>query len=254
MSRVIVRFTLASAMLLMIAAATSAQTQTTSTETKSFEVIAVQGNDLVVKLPEGTRELTVPEDFRFTVDGQQVSVHDLKPGMKGTATITTKTTMHPVYVTQVKNGTVRQVSGSSIIVQTDEGFKSFTQGDVEKRGVKIIKNGQPAELSDFHTGDQLSATIVTEKPPRVVTEKAVNATTARSAPPDAAASAPAASSAPAKSSASASSEPAAGTAGTSAPAHKLPKTASPLPLVALAGIVSLAIALALATRRRSLPR
>lgn len=249
MSRVIVRFTLASAMLLMIAAATSAQTQTTSTETKSFEVIAVQGNDLVVKLPEGTRELTVPEDFRFTVDGQQVSVHDLKPGMKGTATITTKTTMHPVYVTQVKNGTVRQVSGSSIIVQTDEGFKSFTQGDVEKRGVKIIKNGQPAELSDFHTGDQLSATIVTEKPPRVVTEKAVNATTARSAPPDAAAS-----SAPAKSSASASSQPAAGTAGTSAPAHKLPKTASPLPLVALAGIVSLAIALALATRRRSLPR
>jgi len=251
MSRVIVRFTLASAMLLMIAAATSAQTQTTSTETKSFEVIAVQGNDLVVKLPEGTRELTVPEDFRFTVDGQQVSVHDLKPGMKGTATITTKTTMHPVYVTQVKNGTVRQVSGSSIIVQTDEGFKSFTQGDVEKRGVKIIKNGQPAELSDFHTGDQLSATIVTEKPPRVVTEKAVNATTARSAPSDAAAS-----SAPAKSSASASasSPPAAGTAGTSAPAHKLPKTASPLPLVALAGIASLAIALALAARRRSAAR
>jgi hypothetical protein len=249
MSRVIVRFTLASAMLLMIAAATSAQTQTTSTETKSFEVIAVQGNDLVVKLPEGTRELTVPEDFRFTVDGQQVSVHDLKPGMKGTATITTKTTMHPVYVTQVKNGTVRQVSGSSIIVQTDEGFKSFTQGDVDKRGVKIIKNGQPAELSDFHTGDQLSATIVTEKPPRVVTEKAVNATTARSAPPDAAAS-----SAPAKSSASASSQPAAGTAGTSAPAHKLPKTASPLPLVGLAGIASLAIALALAARRRSVAR
>jgi hypothetical protein len=249
MSRVIVRFTLASVMVLMIAAATSAQTQTTSTETKSFEVIAVQGNDLVVKLPEGTRELTVPEDFRFTVDGQQVSVHDLKPGTKGTATITTKTTMHPVYVTQVKNGTVRQVSGSSIIVQTDEGFKSFTQGDVEKRGVKIIKNGQPAELSDFHTGDQLSATIVTEKPPRVVTEKAVNATTARSAPPAAAAS-----SAPAKSSASASSQPAAGTAGTSEPAHKLPKTASPLPLVALAGIVSRALALALATRRRSVAR
>ena len=33
---------------------------TTTTETKKFEVIAVDGNQLVVKLPEGTRELTVP--------------------------------------------------------------------------------------------------------------------------------------------------------------------------------------------------
>jgi len=42
---------------------------TTTTETNAVELIAVTGHDLV-KLPEGTKELTVPEDFRFTVDGR----------------------------------------------------------------------------------------------------------------------------------------------------------------------------------------
>ncbi len=174
MSRAVARLVLAAVAVVFAAAGvTSAQT---TTETKTFEVIAVQGNDLVVKLPEGTKELTVPEDFRFTVDGQQLSVHDLKPGMKGTAMVTTKTTLHPVTVTEVKNGTVQQVSGPTIIVKTAEGFKMFTEGDVDKRGVKIMRNGEPAQLSDFRAGDKLSATIITEMPPRVVTEKEVSAT------------------------------------------------------------------------------
>ena len=101
--------------------------------------------------------------------------------MKGTAVVTTKTTLVPVTVTEVKNGTVRQVNGPTIIVQTPEGFKMFTQSDVNKRGVKIIKDGQPAELSDFRAGDTLSATIVTTMPPKVITEKQVNASLARAA-------------------------------------------------------------------------
>ena len=241
MARAFLRLTLAGAVLVTTAALCSAQTTTTTTDTKSFQVIEVQGNDLIVKLPEGTRELTVPEDFKFTVDGQPLSVHDLKPGMKGTATVTTKTTLHPVTVTEVKNGTVKQVTGSSMIVQTADGFKSFTQGEIDKRGVKIFKDGQPAEISDFHTGDRLTATIITEKPPRVVTEKAVNAALARE---NAGASASSAAG-------SASTQSSAGTAGASADSpRKLPKTASQLPFVGLIGLVSLAIALGLAARRR----
>ena len=67
---------------------------TTSSETKNFEVLAVDGNTLVVRLPEGTRELTVADDFRFTVNGQQLSVRQLKAGMKGTATVTTQDDGH----------------------------------------------------------------------------------------------------------------------------------------------------------------
>ena len=183
--------------LCLTAGVALAQTTTSSSETKTFEVLAVDGNVLVASLPEGTREITVPEDFRFTVNGQPLSVRQLKAGMKGTAVITTKTTVTPVTVTQVKSGTVMQNSGSSIIVRTDEGIKMFTQGDADKRGVRIMKDGQPAQISDLRQGDQLTAVIVTSKPPRVVTEKEVAATLAKAAP-----GAPAASSASSASAAS----------------------------------------------------
>ena len=81
--------------------------QTTSkVDVRNFEVIAVDGNTLVVRDERGTNELTVPADFRFTVDGKKMSVSELKPGMKGTATVTTTTTVKPVFVTEVKEGVV----------------------------------------------------------------------------------------------------------------------------------------------------
>src|SRR5687768_17778358 len=116
------RMILAMGAVVCIAAGVSAQQTTTTSQTKQFEVIAVEGNQLVVRLPEGTREMAVPDDFRFDVDGKQLSVRELKPGMKGTAAITTKTTVTPVTVTEVKNGTVMQASGASIIVRTDDGI------------------------------------------------------------------------------------------------------------------------------------
>ncbi len=134
---------------------------------------------LIVNLPEGTREINVPAGFMFTVNGQQLTVGQLKPGMKGTATITTKTTVTPVTVTEVKSGTVMQSSGNSIIVRTGDQVKMFTQGDIDKRGVKILRDGRPATISDFRQGDQLTATIVTSMPPHVMTEKEVQATLAK---------------------------------------------------------------------------
>ena len=178
MTRAMSRIVLAAAVVCLTAAVSAAQQTATSSETKAFEVIAVDGNQLVVRLPEGTRELTVADDFRFIVNGQSLSVRELKVGMKGTATITTRTTVTPVTVTEVKNGTVMVRSGSTIIVRTEEGVKSFTQGEVDKRGVKIMRSGKPAQVSDFREGDQLSATIITSRPPQVMTEKEVQATLA----------------------------------------------------------------------------
>ena len=262
MSRVMSQVILAAGMLACLAASASAQQQpvtTTATETKAFEVIAVDGNNLVVRLPEGTREMTVPEDFRFNVDGRQMSVHELMPGMRGTATITTRTTMTPVTVTEVKDGQVVQASGGAIIVRTAEGVKSFTQGDVDKRGVKIMKDGKPASISDFHSGDRLTATIVTSRPPRTVTEKEVQATLARAepapAPPPSPAAAPTPSAAaPAPPSAAAPARPAAQGRAEPPSSRSLPKTASPLPLLALTGLASILGAAALAVRRRRLLR
>ncbi len=265
MTRAVVRGVLGGALVCLTTAVTSAQTTSTAAETKKFQIIAVDGNQLVVKLPEGTRELTVPDDFRFNVDGKLLSVHELKPGMTGTATVTTKTTVTPVTVTEVKNGTVLHVAGTTIIVRTDEGNKMFTQSDIDKRGIKIMREGQPAQISDFRANDRLSATIITTKPPRVMTEREVQATLARSgagAPaagaPAAGASAtaaPAARSGAAPSAAASTPQTAAAPAATSGAApRKLPKTASPLPVLGLVGLASLVAGLALTARRRRATR
>jgi hypothetical protein len=231
MSRAVSRVVLAALAIVCLAAGfASAQSTTISTETKSFEIIAVNGNHIVVKLPEGTKELTVPEDFRFTVNGQPLAARELKPGMVGTAAITTTTKVTPVTVTEVKNGTVLQKSGGSIIVRTDEGFKMFTQGEVDKRGVTIVRDGKPVTIAELHTNDQLTATIVTSLPPTVMTEKEVQLKTRTKA--TAAASATA-------------SEPAAAGA-----PETLPKTASPLPLVGLLGMASLLTGMGLTAWRR----
>ena len=74
MTRVLSQVVVAAAFLGITAAGSFAQT-TTASQTKTFTVIAVEGNTLVVRLPEGTRELTVPDDFRFTINGQPMSVH-----------------------------------------------------------------------------------------------------------------------------------------------------------------------------------
>ena len=169
--------------------------------------------------------------------------------MKGTATITTKTTVTPVTVTEVKNGTVMQATGASVLVKTDEGFKNFTQGDLDKRGVKIMRDGKLVDLSSLRKDDRLSATIITSKPPRVMTDKEVNATLA-AAP---AAGGGGAAGAPAGSTAAATTGGGAGAglgSAAAAPARKLPKTASSWPLLGLASALMIALALGLTLRRR----
>ena len=113
---------------------------------------------------------------------------------------------------------------------------------MEKRGIKMVKDGVPAKFSDFHAGDRLSATIVTTHPPKVMTQQQVNATLAKAAPASGAAMGPrrrrvrrrARRRLPPR----------------RTQARKLPKTGSAWPLLALASILSIAIGLTLTVRRR----
>jgi hypothetical protein len=175
--------------LFVFAGTSFTQTKTTAQQVKTFEVVSVDGNVIVVKGEDGAKEFTVPEDFRFTVDGKKVPVSELKPGMKGTATITTTTTVRPVYVTEVKAGQVMRALGTSVIVRGKEGIHMYSQGDIDKRNIRIVKDGRPVQLAELHEGDMLTATIVTEGAPKVMTEKEVEATLSGAAPSVAAASA-----------------------------------------------------------------
>jgi len=221
-----------------------APTTSTSTQVRQFEIVSVDGNKVVVKGDQGYREITVADDFRLSVDGRPVGVRELKPGMKGTATVTTTTTSTPVSVTEVKDGVVMQKSGNSIIVRTASGIKMFSEGDVAKRGVRIMRDGQPLAFTDLNTGDHLTAVIVTTHPPKVMTQRQVDASLASAAAP-AAARAPAA--APAAPTRMAAATPVAAPA---APERQLPKTASLLPLIAAVGSGSTLLGLGLAMLRR----
>ena len=143
---------------------------------QNFEVISVDGNKVVYRDQNGTNEITVPSDFRFTVDGKPMSVADLKPGMKGTATVTTTTTIKPVVVTEVREGEVLRASDLSMTVrQADGNTRRFTQGELDKRGIEIVKDGKAVRIADLKKGDKLSATIITSGPPVVLTETEVKA-------------------------------------------------------------------------------
>lgn len=230
-----------------VLAAVAVAQQSTSTRTVNFEIVSVNGTTIVYKdMGTGqTKEYVAQPDARFTMDGKEIGLSDLKPGMKGSATVTTTTTTHPVVVTEVRNATVLAVAGNAIIVKMADGTnRQFTQADVEKRNAKLYRDGQEVALSQFRPNDHLTATIVTDSAPKVVSSSDVKAMVKSEPKPAAAASsAPAPAPAPA---AAASSAPA------EAPAHhaKLPKTASPVPAAGALGALLVSLVLALTIRRR----
>jgi hypothetical protein len=195
---------LAAALAVPFAGAARAQT-TTTTEVNKFEILAVDGNNLVVRNEKGTHDYVVPDDFVFTVDGKKLSVKELKAGMKGTATVTTKTTITPVTVTEIKEGTVVSATEYTVNVRSSEGVRRFTQSQLDDRGVQILKEGRIIRIRDLRQGDQITATIFSKAPPVVLTETEVQATLAQAsstapaaaAPTQAAAAAPAAAPPPA---------------------------------------------------------
>jgi hypothetical protein len=120
------------------AGAPRAQSQTTTTTAvRNFEVIAVDGNHLILRDERGTSDYFVPKDFVFTVDGKKMTVADLKAGMKGTATVTTTTTVTPVVVTELRSGVVLSTGVNSVTVldRSDGVRKKFTRDQLNARGL-----------------------------------------------------------------------------------------------------------------------
>src|SRR5262249_33603753 len=136
-----------------------AQAQT-SVDVQSGTVVAVDGNHLVVKMSDGTtKEFNVPDGATANVDGKDLSVADLKPGMVLTRTITTTTEPVKVTTTTVKSGTVWKVMPPTLIVTTADGKnKQFTVPDWQKFDV----DGKMLSVNELKKGMKLTATIVSE--------------------------------------------------------------------------------------------
>jgi LPXTG-motif cell wall-anchored protein len=252
----------AGAMGVLLAATLCAQVKT-ETETKAgqathevkverAEVVYVTGNDLVVKMEDGQiRHIpNVPESARVNVEGKELGIHDLKPGMKLERTITTTTTPRTVTTVQTVTGKVWQVTPpTSVILTLEDGTN---QRFKIPKGQKFTVNGQQTDAFGLKKGMMISATKVVEVPETVVEQQRQLTGTMPPPPPAPPADAPilvveerrppaAAPAAPAAPAAVASAEPA---------PTQLPKTASSTPLIGLLGLVSLGLALSLRIIRR----
>ncbi|HSV20133.1 MAG TPA: hypothetical protein VLR71_17085 [Casimicrobiaceae bacterium] len=232
--------------------------QTSSVNELNFELIAIDGNTLVIRDQNGTREVTVPSDFRFTVDGKSMAASDLKPGMKGTATIVSTTTLIPVVVTEVREAQVLRASDLSVTLREPDGStRRFSQGELDKKGVEIVKDGRRVRLADLRRGDKLTATLVTSGAPTVLTEKEVQATLAEPEPAagatQVAAASPAQASTPQTAPSPASAQPALAQATATQDAAQPAETSGmgPTGYVVLAMVVILAVVLALRTRKEA---
>lgn len=220
--------------------------KTSKTRVVSGEVVSVNGNDVVFKTATGAREVKVPDGFMFQMDGKDIGVADLKPGMKVTATVTETTTVTPVTVTDVRQAEVLDTTGGMLIVRGPKGIRKWTAKDIAENNIKIYREGKEAQVGDFKKGDRITAVIISHKPPEVASSRSVKASATGAPEAPAPAPAPAAAAAPA---------PAPAPAPAAEPAHaehakKLPKTASSVPVVGLLGVLSLASGLALTIRRR----
>jgi LPXTG-motif cell wall-anchored protein len=242
----------AGALALVFAMVASAQVQTDTNATAgkathettitTATVVYVSGNDVVVKFPDGRLQHfnNVADSFRVNVNGQQLGVHDLKPGMVITRTVVKTTTPELITTVQTVTGKVWHVNPPlSVILTMEDGTNQ--QFNIPN-GQKFNVDGRMVDAWGLKKGMMVSATKIVEVPQTTVTRQTTIAGTPPPPPPPdqpilVAVVTPVAP--PAASSAAPAEAPA-----------NLPKTGSELPLIGLLGLMCLGSSFGLRLLRR----
>lgn len=222
--------------------AVTAQAQAVSAqEITNGTVVNVGDNFLVVKLADGTvKGFDVPAGFMFDQAGTKVPLSALKPGQVITASITTTEPLTE-QVEEVKDATVVKTVRRDLFVKLADG--TYRQYDVPK-GYRFDVDGKQLSVFQLQPGMTLSTTIVSEKDAKTMTEAEVQAEVPRHEAHPRHAMNPPAAMAP-----ETTTVPAVATAPDATTAKKLPKTASPLPLIGLLGLMSLGLGVGLSVLR-----
>jgi hypothetical protein len=242
-----------------LAAFGQVQTSTTSssgepTKTVKVErgtVVYVSGNSCVIKAEDGTLRHfdNVPDSVTVTVDGKQLNIHQLQPGM--TVERQTITTTTPKTVTTIKtvSGKVWHVAPPNSVILTMANGKN--QEFKIPKGQKFTVNGQETDAFGLRKGMTVDAQQVTEEPETVVAQQVKRTGVMPPPPPAPAPDVPilvlvarVAQPAPVEA-AAAEPEPA---------PTALPKTATNLPLIGLLGVLFCALSLASMAVRKTISR
>jgi hypothetical protein len=221
---------------------TSTGQPTKTVEVERGEVVVVEGNDLFVKMEDGEiRHFpNIPESAKITVDGKQLGIHDLKPGMKLQRTITTTSTPQTVTTVETVTGTVWNVMPpTSVILRLEDGT---TQQFTIPKGQKFTVEGKETDAFGLRKGMKVSATRITESPEVVVSQQR-KVTGTKPTPPPPPANTPVLI-------AKAQPAPAVAAPTEKAP-EKLPKTGSLIPLLGLLGLLSVGMSFGLRILRKS---
>jgi len=217
-----------------------------TTQTLNGTVQYVEGNTLVVKMASGDiRSFTPPESRKFMIDGQELTVHDLKPGTRLHAQVVNTQTSVIDRTTTVGEGKVWYVAGPNVILTLPNGENRQYK---VKDDYRFIVDGKKATVFELRKGMVVKAEKIVETPRVELAQDVAITGTAPKPKAEVAAAAPAPAPEPAPRPAPkkvAKAEPAPEPAAAAAPAatpepaaepKKLPKTGSPLPLMGLAGL------------------
>ncbi len=240
------------ALAVSISAQVQAHTSTTTgkttheVEVANGEVVAVEGNSLFVKMSDGTlRDFpNVPESAKITVDGQQLGVHQLKPGMKLQRTTVTSTTPQVVTTVETVSGKVWHVTPPLSVILTMENGENqqFKIPD----GQKFMVDGTETDAWGLKKGMKVTAMRITETPLTLTSQHTQVTGTMSADEPVLIAKGGAKGGAAA---AGGTSTTEGGT--TSTASNQLPKTGSNLPLFGMVGLLAICAALGSRAVRRT---
>jgi hypothetical protein len=215
---------------------------TSTVKVERGTVVYVSGNSCVIKAEDGTLRHfdNVPDSVTVTVDGKQLNIHQIQPGM--TIERQTITTTTPKVITTVKTvtGTVWFVSAPNSVILTMANGKN--QKFNIPKGQKFNVDGQETDAFGLKKGMKVDAQQIIEVPATVVAQQMKRTGTMPPPPPAPKPEVAILILVPMK--AEAPVEQAAATPEPEAAPTQLPKTASELPLIGLIGMLCCTIALA----------
>jgi hypothetical protein len=136
---------------------------TQNVQVERAEVVYVAGNDLVIKTDDGQiAHVVVPDGVTVAVDNRELTVHDLKPGMKLQRTITTMVTPSTITAIKTVEGTVFHVTPPNFVILTlpDGTNQPFRIPNRQK----FLINGNETDAFGLKKGMKISATVITGVP------------------------------------------------------------------------------------------
>ncbi len=227
---------------------TTSGTPTQAVKVESGEVVSVDGNDLFVMMSDGTLRHfpNVPASARVDVDGKQLTISEVRPGMKLQRTTVRTTTPQIVTTVQTVTGKVFHVSPPASVILTMENGEN--QSFKIPKGQKFMVDGTETDAFGLKKGMTVNATKIVETPATSVSQhQQVSGTMPAGEPVLIAKGSP--TPAPTAEGTVSASHGAGTTAIASA---ELPKTASGWPLVGILGLLFISASFGLALLRRNM--